>query len=39
MPHTDLHKQKRKKNLAVLAAIFVFCALLAAITMIKISGA
>lgn len=38
MPHSDLHKKKLKKNLAVLAAIFGFCAVIAVITMIKISG-
>lgn len=38
MPHSDLHKRKLKKNLAILAGIFVFGAFVAVITMIKISG-
>lgn len=38
MPHSDLHKKKRKTNLAILAAIFGFCALVWAITMIKMGG-
>jgi hypothetical protein len=38
MPHSDLHKQKRKKNLAVLAMILGFIALIWAITMIRIAG-
>ncbi len=36
MPHSELHKKKLKKNLAVLGLIFGFCALVWAITMIKI---
>lgn len=38
MPHSDLHKKKQKKNMAVLAAIFGFCAVIAMITVIKITG-
>lgn len=38
MPHSDLHKTKLKKNLAVLGLIVGFCALLFVITVIKISG-
>lgn len=38
MPHSDLHKKKRAKNLALLAAIAVFCAIVWAVTMIKIAG-
>jgi len=38
MPLSDLHRKKLKKNLVVLAAIFGFCAIIAAITMIKIAG-
>lgn len=36
MPHSDLHKKKKKKNLTVLAMIFGFIALIWIITMIKI---
>ena len=36
MPHSDLHKKKKKKNLTVLALIFAFFALIWAVTMIKI---
>ena len=39
MPHTNLHQQKRKKNLAVLAIIIAFIAIIWAVTMIRISGA
>jgi hypothetical protein len=35
MGHSDLHKQKRKKNYTVLAILFGFIALIWAITMIK----
>jgi len=38
MPHSDLHKQKRKKNLAMLAMIAAFCIILCAVTVIRISG-
>lgn len=35
MPHSDLHKKKQKKNLAMLAIIAAFVALIWAITMAK----
>lgn len=35
MPHSDLHKKKRRKNLAVLLALFIFIAMIWAVTMIK----
>ena len=35
MPHSDLHKKKFKKNVAVLAAILGLVVLIAVITMIK----
>ncbi len=38
MPHSDLHKQKLKKNLAVLAMIIGFIAIIWVITMIRIAG-
>jgi len=38
MPHSDLHKQKKKKNFAILAMIVVFIAIFWAITMIRIAG-
>jgi len=37
MPHSALHKKKLTKNLAVLGVIFGFCAIIFAVTMIKIS--
>jgi hypothetical protein len=39
MPHSELHKTKFKKNMAMLALVGGFCALLFVITIIKISGA
>ena len=38
MPHSELHKKKKMKNLAILGAIFAWIALIWAITMIKMSG-
>jgi hypothetical protein len=38
MPHSELHKRKLKKNLAVLAMVLGFIALVWAITMIRIAG-
>lgn len=38
MPHSPIHKQKLKKNLAVLAIVVGLCALLWAVTMIRIAG-
>lgn len=35
MPHSDLHKVKKKKNYTVLAILFGFIAVIWAITMIK----
>lgn len=37
MPHSDIHKKKLKKNLVVLGIIFVFIALIWAITIIKMT--
>lgn len=39
MPHSDIHKQKFKKNLAVLLGIIGFIAIIWVVTMIKITGA
>ena len=39
MPIGELHKKKLKTNLAILALIVGLCALIWAITMIKVSGA
>jgi len=39
MPHSDIHKAKRKKNLTILVAIAGFMALIWIITMLRISGA
>ena len=38
MPHSELHKKKLKKNLAVLAMVVGFCALIWIVTMIRIAG-
>lgn len=35
MPHSELHKTKFRKNLTVLAIVFGLCALIWAITMVK----
>lgn len=35
MPHTDLHKTKLKKNLAILALIFGWIAIIWIVTMLK----
>ncbi len=37
MPHSDLHKKKLKKNLAVLGLIALWCALIWMITMVKMA--
>jgi hypothetical protein len=37
MPHSDLHKKKKKKNYTILAILFAFIAVIWAITMIKMS--
>ena len=39
MSETDLHKQKRKKNFAVLGLIIAFIAIIWFVTMIRIGGA
>lgn len=38
MPKSDLHKSKKKKNLAILAIVFGWIALIWIITMIKVSN-
>ena len=38
MPHSDLHKQKKKKNFAILAMVIGFIALIWIVTMIRIAG-
>jgi hypothetical protein len=38
MPPSELHKKKLKTNLAIMAGVLGFCALIAFITMIKIAG-
>jgi hypothetical protein len=35
MPHTEMHKTKRKKNYTILAILVAFMAMIWAITMIK----
>ena len=39
MPKTELHKKKLKKNLTLLGLIFLWCAAIWAITMIKVARA
>ncbi|MCB9990400.1 MAG: hypothetical protein H6867_03340 [Rhodospirillales bacterium] len=39
MPVSDIHKKKLKKNLAILGLIFLWCALIWMVTMIKIARA
>ena len=38
MPHSDVHKKKLRTNLAIFGAILAFCALIFAITMVKLNG-
>lgn len=38
MPHSEVHKRKFKKNLAVLGLIIGFIALIWSVTMIKIAA-
>ncbi len=38
MPHSDLHKRKRAKNLAVLALIAGWCILIFAVAVIRMKG-
>ena len=35
MPHSDIHKKKLKKNLAILALVFGWVALIWIVTMVK----
>lgn len=37
MPHSDLHKQKRRKNYTLLAIIFGFCIVVFIMTMVKMA--
>lgn len=39
MPHSDLHKQKKKKNFAVLGLIFLWCLLIFCVTIVKMARA
>ena len=39
MPHSDIHKKKLRKNLTIALMIFLWCALIWAVTMIKIARA
>ncbi len=38
MPHSELHKKKRAKNLAVLAAIVLWIVAIFAVTVIRIKA-
>lgn len=38
MPHSELHKSKKKKNLVILALIFGWIALIWIITMVKMTN-
>lgn len=38
MPHSELHKQKRGKNLAILAALIVFMVTVFAVSIIRMKG-
>lgn len=37
MPHSDLHKKKRRKNLILLAIIFIFCLAIYLMSMVKMA--
>lgn len=37
MPHSDLHKKKRRKNLILLAIIFAFCLAIYLMSMVKMA--
>lgn len=37
MPHSDIHKQKRRKNYILLAIIFGFCLVVFIMTMVKMA--
>lgn len=39
MPHGEIHKKKLKKNLAIAAMVFLWCALIWVVTMIKVANA
>lgn len=39
MPHSDLHKKKRKKNLMILLMVLGWCALIWAVSMVRIANA
>jgi hypothetical protein len=38
MPHSDLHKQKRGKNIAVFIAVLAFMATIFAVSIIRMKG-
>lgn len=38
MPKSEIHTRKSKTNLAILAVIFGFCALIFAITLVKMGA-
>lgn len=38
MPHSELHKQKRGKNFAILAALIVFMLTVFAVSIIRMKG-
>jgi hypothetical protein len=38
MPHSDLHRQKRAKNIAVFVAIIAFMATIFAVSIIRMKG-
>ncbi len=39
MPHSALHKKKLKKNLVIAGLVFLWCALIWAVTMVKMANA
>lgn len=39
MPHSELHKKKLKKNLAILAAIVIWCVVIFLVSMIRMANA
>lgn len=39
MPHSDIHKQKKKKNFTLLGLIFLWCLLIFFLTMVKMARA
>ena len=38
MPHSELHKQKLKTNLAIIGGIVFFCAIILGVTIVKMSA-